>query len=277
MFDVSPIGLPDLLYFLDEVPLPLYICVPVTPLLIAGVALRSEEEMIKSRDREFPNFIRALGASESAKQATTSAVLSTLRHKDFGPLTEDINRLFKRLNVRIQPKHSWEFFAADTRSYLIQKFSEMYVVGRQMGGSPKQLGELISENMNNVVQLREQRQQATLTLIGLLYGITVSSTFAFFIGLEIVDILADMAAQLATESFGVGQLIHAGVYDIPLIEYLLLLVVLFNALLSSLMIRTVDGGNKANSYIHFVLFTWLGCLTAILTRAIVSEILNVGF
>ncbi|EJN60297.1 archaellar assembly protein FlaJ [Halogranum rubrum] len=278
IYGFTPIGLPDLLFFLDEVPLPLYLAVPISPFLIPGFVLRAEEEMIRARDREFPNFIRALGATESAKQSTTSSVLETLREKDFGPLSPDVDRLYRRLNVRIAPVDSWRLFAIDTRSYLIQKFSEMYVIGRQMGGDPKQLGELISKNMSTVNQLREQRRQATVTLIGLLYGITTSSSFAFFIGLQVVSVLADLSEEFTTSSAGemdFGQLIYAGVYDIPLIEFLLLMVILFNGLLSSVMIRTIDGGNNTNAYTHFVFLTWLGCLTAIATKALVTAILTV--
>lgn len=278
LFGVTPIGLDDLLFFLDEIPLPLYLAVPITPFLIPGVSLRVEEEMITARDREFPNFIRALGATESAKQSTSSAVLKSLRQKDFGPLSPDVNRLYRRLNIRVSPVDPWRLFAVDTRSYLIQKFSEMYVIGRQMGGDPKQLGELISKNMNTVNQLREQRRQATVTLIGLLYGITASSSFAFFIGLQVVSVLADLSAEFTANSSGqldFGRLIYAGVYDIPLIEFLLLLVILFNGLLSSVMIRTIDGGNNTNSYTHFVFLTWLGCLTAIGTKTLVTAILTV--
>jgi len=271
-------GLPGLLFFLDSPPLPLYVAVPVTPLAIVGIAVRSEERLIAARDREFPNFVRALGAAETAKQSTTSAVLESLRKKDFGPLSPAVDRLYRRLNMRIDPAGAWNEFEVDTRSYLIQKFSEMYLEGRRMGGEPKQLGELISGNMNTVLQLREQRKQATITLIGLLYGITAASSFAFFIGLQVVSILADLSQQLNLnqEGFDFGQIIYAGVYNIPLIEFLLLLVILFNALLSSIMIRTIDGGNKANTYLHFVALTWLGCLTAIGTQALVSAILSVG-
>jgi flagellar protein FlaJ len=274
MFGLTPVGLADVL-LLEEVPLPLYIAVPVTPLVIPGLVFRTEEKLINGRDDAFPNFIRALGATESAKQSTTSAVLSTLRRKDFGPLTEDVNRLYRRLNVRLDTWSSWELFAVDTRSYLIQKFSEMYVAGRAMGGDPKQLGELISTNMNSVNRLREQRRQATVTLVGLLYGITAASSFAFFIGLQVVAILADLSGELSVDQFDFGKLIYAGVYDIPTIEYLLLLIILFNAVLSSLMIRTIDGGHKTNAYVHFVVLTWLGSLTAIATKHLVTTLLSI--
>jgi flagellar protein FlaJ len=275
LFGYGP-GLPGLLFFMNDTPLPLYICVPVTPMAITGLMLRVEENNIGERDNEFPSFIRALGAAESAKQSTTGDVLRTLHQKDFGALTPAITRLYRRLNIRIDPSLAWHIFAADTRSYLIQKFSDMYLEGRSMGGRPKMLGELISSNMNTVMQLREQRRQATVTMIGLLYGITAASAFAFFIGLQVVEILADLSAQFSVQSAGgIGQIVYAGVYDIPLIEFLLLLVILFNAVLSSVMIRTIDGGNKANAYLHFVAMTWLGCGVSMFTQWLVTQILTI--
>ncbi|MFW5896394.1 MAG: flagellar assembly protein FlaJ, partial [archaeon] len=107
------------------------------------------------------------------------------------------------------------------------------------------------------------------------YGITAAATFAFFIGLEIVAILADLTADFELDQMDIGQIVYPGAYDIPLIEYLLLTVVLFNAALSSQMIRRIDGGNPANGYIHFVLLTWLGAATAIATRTLVNAILSI--
>jgi flagellar protein FlaJ len=259
----------------DSIPLPFYAAIPTTPLLIPGLAARKEEEQIKSRDEEFTSFIRALGATETAKQSTTTKVLESLRGKDFGALTDNVDDLYKRLNMRIEPTLAWRHFTADSRSYLIQKFSEMFLVGRQMGGDPKKLGELISGNMNEVLQLRERRAQSTVTLIGVLYGITASSTFAFFIGLEIVEVLASMSVGLNTAQFDFGQIIHTDVYDIQTIEYLLLIIILLNAVLSSLMIRIADGGHKVNAYMHFVLLTWSSSVIAVFTRVVVGSFLNV--
>ena len=276
MFGASPLTLNDLLFFTDSVPLPMYAVVPITPLLLPGIVLRQEEQKIKARDEEFPSFIRALGATEGAKQSTTSKVLQTLRKKDFGPLTQNIDDLYKRLNMRIEPAAAWRYFTADCRSYLIQTFSEMYLVGRSMGGSPKMLGELIAENMSQVQQLRTQRQQATTQLVGLLYGITAASTFAFFIGLQVVNILSSMSLGLdSTAGFDAGSLIHTGVYDIPLIEFLLTVIIMFGAMLSALMIRTVDGGHKVNTYIHFVLLAWIGAVISIATKWLVTQFLAV--
>lgn len=272
-FSQIPLSLSDLNPFGDSIPFPLYIAIPITPLIVPGLLYRNEETRIKGRDEEFPSFIRALGASESAKQSTTGRVLKSLRRKDFGTLSPAIDNLYKRLNMRIENRKAWEHFSAETRSYLIQKFAEMYLVGRQMGGDPKQLGELISENMSKVIQLRERRKQATITLVGLLYGITAASTFAFFIGLAVVEILSGMTVNIETTQIGINQLLHTNVYDLLEIEYFLVMVILFNAILSSLMIRTVDGGHKANAYLHFVALVWLGSFGAIITQVVVSSFL----
>jgi flagellar protein FlaJ len=151
----------------------------------------------------------------------------------------------------------------------------MYLIGRQMGGEPKQLGELISSNMNEVLQLRQRRKQSTITLIGLLYGITAASAFAFFIGIEVVNILASMSLNLDTSQFNFAALITTETYNIPLIQFMLVLVILFNALLSSLMIRTVDGGHPVNSFIHFVVLAWISSLVGVLTTTMVGAFLSI--
>jgi len=276
MFGISPITLNDIFFFVDTVPLPMYAVVPITPMLIPGIVFRQEEQRVKARDDEFPSFIRALGATEGAKQSTTGMVLRTLRKKDFGPLTFDIDNLYKRLNMRIEPSAAWRYFTADCRSYLIQTFSEMYLIGREMGGSPKQLGELIAANMNEVQQLRQKRKQAATTMVGLLYGITAASTFAFFIGLQVVNILAQMSLNLnAGSRLDVNTLINTGVYNIPLIEFLLVIIIMFSAMLSALMIRTVDGGHKANTYLHFVMLAWIGGITGTFTKWLVTQFLAI--
>ena len=261
---------------IGSIPAPLYLAVPTLPFLFPALVFRRQENAIIERDEEFPSFIRALGASESAKQSTTSTVLRTLRKKDFGTLTETIDSLYRRLNMRIDTGSAWRYFAQDTQSYIIQKFSEMYLIGREMGGEPKQLGELISQNMNQIAQLRERRRQVTVTLIGLLYGISAASAFAFFTGLEIAVIMSGFEIDVGAGQMEFGQLLHTEMYNIPLLRYLLFLVILFNAVMSSLTIRTADGGHYGNALLHFVVLIWVGSLTAVATETLISSLLDVN-
>ncbi|WP_339105748.1 archaellar assembly protein FlaJ [Haloterrigena salinisoli] len=259
----------------DRIPLPILAAIPVTPLLLPGWRMRQEEERVKDRDAEFPSFIRALGTVEGVKQTSTGNVLESLRRKDFGALTANVDALYKRLNMRIDNVRSWRLFAAETGSYLIQKFGDMYVVGRQMGGDPKVLGNVINKNQNEVLKVREKRQQATTTLIGVLYGITASSVFAFFIGLEIVEIMMDITAEMNMDEMNsaAGSFMHTEQYNLVAIEYLLIITILINAMLSSIMIRITDRGHLISSLVHFVFMTWLGAVIAVSTQYIVNFVM----
>jgi len=261
---------------MESIPKSLYLAIPTLPFLLPAIVFRRQENAIIDRDEEFPSFIRALGASESVKQSTTSMVLRTLRKKDFGALTGNLDDLYRRLNMRLDTESAWRYFAEDTSSYVIQKFSEMYLIGREMGGDPKKLGELISQNMNQIAQLRERRRQVTVTLIGLLYGISAASAFAFFTGLEIAVIMAGFDIDVGSGAVDFGQLLHTEMYNVPLLRYLLLLVLLFNAVISSLTIRTADGGHYGNALLHFVALIWVGCLTVVATESLISALLDVN-
>lgn len=260
----------------DALPTPAYLAAVVTPFIIPGVIARRLENEVKERDEVFPDFIRSLGSVESAKQTTTTAVLADLRNKDFGNLTPEIQNLYKRLKMRIEPEGAWNRFTRESGSYLIQKFSDMYLVGREMGGDPRHLGELISNNFNTVLQLREHRTRMTVTIIGVLYGMTAAMGFALFLGLEIVAILTEVSSDFDLAEMGFGQLLHPDIYNLPMIEAQILVLIFLNAVFSSLMIRSVDGGHKANSSIHFVALTWIGCGVGIGVSRAVDALITVG-
>ncbi|NIP34118.1 MAG: type II secretion protein F, partial [Thermoplasmata archaeon] len=52
-----------------------------------------------------------------------------LSYHDFGPLTDDIQSLYKRVAMRIDRQRAWQLFGAETNSELISKFSEMFSEG----------------------------------------------------------------------------------------------------------------------------------------------------
>ena len=256
-------------------PPPIWAALPTVPLLLPGLIMRQEEQRVKTRDREFPSFIRALGAVESVKQTSTSNVLQSLRRKDFGALTENIDALYKRLWMRIDSMGAWRLFAAETGSYLIQKFGDMYVTGREMGGEPKQLGQVISTNFSQVLKVREQREQTTTTLIGVIYGLTAASTFAFYAGIEVVKLLMEIASDMNLGDSELSFLLHPQLYDIPTIELLIIFVLLLNALLSAILIRITDRGHFVSGYVHFVLLVWTGSVTAVITEIAVSSVISI--
>jgi flagellar protein FlaJ len=151
----------------------------------------------------------------------------------------------------------------------------MYVVGRRMGGEPRRLGQVISANLNEVLYVREQRAQATVTFIGVIYGITAAAMFSAFVGLEIAGQMLTITEEIAAQNGEfVQSLFSTGNYDVDVIEYLLLMVVLVNAVLSSLMIRIADRGHFVSALPHFVLLTWTGGLVAVGTETVVGGLIG---
>ncbi|GAD51313.1 flagella-related protein flaJ [Halarchaeum acidiphilum MH1-52-1] len=256
------------------IPTVFYLAIPFTPLLLPGYVAYTAEQRIKERDESFPAFIRALGAVESVKQSSTSSVLESLRTKDFGALTEQIDNLYKRLALRVDSQEAWRYFAAEAGSYLIQKFSDMYVTGRRMGGDPKQLGQLIESNISEVLKLRDKRAQATGTMTGTLYGITAANTFALFVGLQVAQIFQTVSQQMNLSQSRLGGLLSAQVYNIPQLQFLLFVAVLVNALLSSLILRYTDRGHLSTILHHFVIQTWISVIVAFATIRITESIIT---
>ena len=150
----------------------------------------------------------------------------------------------------------------------------MYVVGRRMGGEPRKLGQIISANFNEVLRVREQRQQATTTFIGVVYGITAASMFSAFIGLAIADQMLTITEQIAAQNDQfINSLFSTDNYNIEVMEFLLFMVVLLNAVLSSLMIRITDRGHFISALTHFSLLTWTGAVVAHLTQIVIRGLI----
>jgi flagellar protein FlaJ len=144
-----------------------------------------------------------------------------------------------------------------------------------MGGEPKQLGQVISTNFSQVLKVREQREQTTTTLIGVIYGLTAASTFAFYSGIEVVKLLMEIASDMNLGDSELSFLLHPQLYDIPTIELLLIFVLLLNALLSAILIRITDRGHFVSGYVHFVLLVWTGSVTAVITEIAVSSVISI--
>lgn len=247
--------------FLNQLPLIMRFTIPLTPLLLPGMVSRSVENEIKGRDKQFPSFIRSLGAAESAKQTTTTHALRTLQYKDFGELTDLVRNLYKRLNLRISQERSWEMFIKEGESFLIHKFSTMYYGSRLKGGVPDKLGKIIAKNVERIYALRTYRNQTSTTLIGVLYGITASLSFSLYVGIMVVNMMAESMSSISLDTdLSVSSVITLTQYNIGEVSFLIVLILMIHSLLSAVMIKIVDGGHQVNAYFHFVNMMWISAI-----------------
>ncbi|HWG91354.1 MAG TPA: archaellar assembly protein FlaJ [Candidatus Thermoplasmatota archaeon] len=257
-------------------PVAVILAMGLTPLLYTGFGVAQEEEKLKRRDDNFGAFIRSLGASTSARGGNVKEVLRTLRYHDFGPLTQNIQDLYQRLNLRVDDEQAWEYFAADTGSMLIEKFTRMFVEGVKAGGKPDEIGRIISDNFVRILGLRKSRYQTASSFRGVLYGLMAGMSFALFVGVAIVGLLEKIFTNLNLDSGTPFASFFNFSTDLNLIAFLVIAMLLVHSVVSSLMIRIADGGNYFRSYVDLVGLFWVAAIVSWGAQKMLTGLLSFG-
>jgi len=244
----------------------------LTPWLVLGHFINREEDKIKRRDDNFAAFLRSLGAAVAATSKDITVPLGKLRRHDFGPLTKNVDDLYKRLSLRIDRPRAWEYFSAETLSELISKFTEMYVEGIKAGGSPKKVSAIISENFLRIVGLRRMKYDSASTLTGILYGLAFAISFVLYMTLMILQNFDGLARNLGISLAETGGtnvpinnilVLNAGAFDFDILGGAILFMLLVHALVSAVTTRTISGGHRGGAAWHFVLLTWTSVMIAV--------------
>lgn len=248
-----------------------------TPLVYTGYVARKIEKSIRRKDENFPAFIRSLGSSAGARGGVIDEALRALRAHDFGPLTKDVNNLYKMLVTRIDKITSWEIFSANTGSNLIQRFSVMFVEATNLGGKPEVIGDIIATNFHRIVSLRKKRTQSAGSLVGVLYGLTGGIGFTMYISLGVVGLMQDMfAAVEMPPGMSMGMVLYTNVGNIDTLANMVLAIMIGHSLMSAILIRIVDGGHMLSATIDFVIMVWISGASAVVTMAAVSSLLGMS-
>ncbi len=264
-----------LLYGKIVTPIAIALC--LTPLIYTGRVCRKIEKSIRRRDENFPAFIRSLGSSAGARGGVIDEALKALRIHDFGPLTKDVNELYKRLNTRIDKFKSWEFFSANTGSHLIQRFCVMFVESTNLGGKPEIIGDIIATNFHRIVTLRKKRVQSASSLVGVFYGLTAGIGFTMYISVGVIDLMQSMFASVEMPAgMSMGMIIYTNIGDVEVLSLMVLLIMIAHSLMSALLIRVVDGGHLLSATIDFVIMVWISGITAVVTKASIWSLLGMG-
>jgi flagellar protein FlaJ len=249
-----------------QLPTTIMFACSLSPLLLTGLIARFEEDKIKRFDNNFGAFIRSLGGAAGSRSGLILESLKELTAHDFGPLSGNVNNLYKRLKTRLNTPRSWEHFAAGTGSNLIERFATMFVEGTNVGGKPAIIGDIISKNFMAILSMRKLRYSSASSLIGVLYGMTAGIAATMFLALSIIAMLAKLFSNVSIPDIDIGISIAAiGATNIPLMTSMLMVMMVCHSLISAMLIRVVDGGHHFNTYTHFVGLVWISALTAELT------------
>ncbi|SES95764.1 flagellar protein FlaJ [Methanococcoides vulcani] len=258
-----------------KLELPIAVAAVMTPLVYTGHVAKKIEKDIKRKDENYPSFIRSLGSSAGARGGLIDEALRSLRIHDFGPLTKDVNALFKRINTRVDKTRSWDFFSANTGSNLIQRFSAMFVEATNLGGQPEVIGDMIATNFHRIVNLRKKRYQSASSLVGVLYGLTAGIGFTLYIALGVVGLMQDMFTTISMpEGMGMGMILSTEIGNLELLSAMVLFIMISHSLMSALLIRFVDGGHILCSTTDFVIMSWISAFSAVFTTSGVASLLG---
>ncbi|HEY9204842.1 MAG TPA: archaellar assembly protein FlaJ [Candidatus Methanoperedens sp.] len=260
-----------------SLPTTIMFAISLTPLLFTGLIARTEENKIKRYDNNFGAFIRSLGGAAGSRSGLIMESLKELLTHDFGPLSENIMNLYKRLKTRLNTKRSWEHFAAGAGSNLIERFATMFVEGTNVGGKPNVIGDIIGKNFMYILSMRKLRYSSASSLTGVLYGLTAGIGATMFLSVAIISMLGTLFSGITTPDMDIGISISSIMKaDVGLMSTMLMFMMVGHSLMSAILIRVVDGGHHFNTYTHFVGLVWVSALTAEITVRSMSPLLGIA-
>jgi flagellar protein FlaJ len=264
------------LYRAYEIPIPFVVAISLTPLVLGGWVVRKEENMIKRRDENYAAFIRSLGGATEARGGSIEDALRPLTEHDFGPLTQDIHRLFKRIKVHINSLMAWDIFSAETGSNLINKFTKMFTEAIYKGGNTKECGEIINDNFIKLINLRKKRYHSTSTFTGISYGLMAGIFFTLYATFGITGMVDVMFGGLALPREVFWGFLSTPV-NMGMLSMILACIMVVHALISSIMIRFTDGGHLLNANIDFVAMIWIGAVVSSIAQRVLSMVMMTGY
>ncbi|MDW5562866.1 MAG: type II secretion system F family protein [Methanomassiliicoccus sp.] len=250
------------------------------PALFPGVLILREEKAIEKRDNLFGAFIRSLGRSSEVSGTTMADGVKKLAMHSFGPLTDMVKNLSKRLSLHISVSDSWKRFSAETSSDLIDKFGEMYVTCMQNGSKAEPTSVFISNNMFRVLSIRKKRSQTASSFVGILYGVMISLAVTLYITIGIVGYMSDVMSSVVIDNSGSDSAflnsILSGNINIAEIQLMVFAVIIVHAVLSSLMLPMIKGGHIVGSVVHFIALIWIASAASMISETLISGLLTSG-
>ena len=255
------------------IPYEILATISLTPLIVPGFYAIKEEDNIARREKNFMGFLPNLGSIAAMRRGKIIESLGYLSEKDYGILTEQIKRLYKRLKTRISGKESWEWFGAETNSNLIQRFSEMFREASQVAADPHKSSRMIVENMRKVRDLRFKKLTILKTTNSLFYGITLGITLTIYISLIIARHIGNATAQMGAvfenlqRTTGLGGILPSIPSEVFSNVFLIIFIVLLlHSFIMALTIKVLRGSHRLSILFYFVIMSWIVSLTAAATR-----------
>ena len=259
-----------------SIPYPILFALGFTPLLIGGYIAKREESLVIRKEFNFPDFLRSLGDSVSAKGGGMVDSLKHLTTHDFGPLTKDLERLYKRVSIQIDNNKAWRLFGYETCSYMIQLFSEMFERCTFLGGDPGKAADIIGNNFRKIINLRKSKYQSVEQFSAIMYGLGGGLALALFTSYGVAQMVNGLYGSLEIPEAMISVINVMAPGDLSLISYLMYATLIVYAFVSAYMIKIMDGGHPQVMLLHFTIIVWIVSIVSVITQHLIDKVLGVG-
>jgi flagellar protein FlaJ len=256
---------------LQIIPYEILVACALTPLIIPGIKVLREEDMMSRKERNFMGFLPALGSISTMRGGKINESVYYLSEKDYGVLTRHIRDLYRRLRTRIDDDASWEWFGVDTGSNYIQRASEMFRQSTAFAANPRTVSRMITENMRKIRDLRIKKLSIVKTTSALFAGLTFGISFSIYVSLMVArhlnSILVTSKAGHPFEGtpIDVGAILTTVPPQIFSQNFLLIFIVLLtHSFLMAITIRSLRGSHILTTLFYFVPFAWIVAVTSII-------------
>ncbi|RLI75242.1 hypothetical protein DRO97_03800 [Archaeoglobales archaeon] len=264
------------IYKIVEIPVPFIVSLSVTPLFIPGIFAKKEESLIHNKDKNAPSFIMSLGASASARGGDILESLKYLTAHDFGSLTNDIRALYKRLVTKINKKLAWQIFSIETGSNLIYRFTDMFIEAISIGSDPKEVAEIVSKNFTTMNNLRARRLQSAGSFTGIAYGVIIGIAFTLYISFGLIESMSELYSSLEISQEYIGSILYIiPKEDLSFMNFAILFILFFHAVLSSISLKLIDGGRFMGGLVHTVGMIWLAAISGFASQQVITNLISI--
>lgn len=258
------------LVIIHRLPFMVNIAIGFSPLFMIGYYAKQEEEIILRREALFPSFMRTLGSAIQSRGGAIMSALFSIRVHDFSHINLMIVNLYRRLRLGSDKIKSWLYFAAESGSHLIFHFSRIFSESVYLGGDAEKIGEIVSKNCNHLNGLRKLRLQLTGSMRGSFYGALIGFSAAIYMTLEVANMLAEIFMQPLQDASdsSLGDVVTSLTPNIPTVDMVtagiyLAIMITIHALISSILLKVVDGGFKTGAFMDFIGMLMIGMIISI--------------
>ena len=225
-------------------------------MLPVGIEAKRDIAKINKRDESYTTFIRSLGSIVSGSGLTVPKALQKIDPKNLGELKDMSQELYKKLATGLDPTLCWERFVGETGSYLIYKFTNVFVDAVNFGGNAEVVGELVSSSNLELVLLRMKRERISKGFTSLVIPLHVAMVgLLLFIGQILTiftTIISTLFTQFNVEGGELGDIMPSGMggmslgifggVPVELLGQFVIIVIIILTIANILAIVAVKGG-----------------------------------